>query len=241
MYPYLHLILPTYAVMAFLGFFLSTGFAYLRLDEQEISFSCFLKILCCSLLGVLMGSKMLFALTQIPWLVEHFNFKNAIMLIPQSGYVFYGGLFGAIFLIHILFRNDIKMKRKAFQLIVPVFPLFHTFGRIGCFLTGCCYGKKFEAPLEIGGVVLERVPVQLIEALMELVIFVSILLIQRKKPEADLLKFYLVTYAVVRFGDEFLRGDLIRGIWFGLSTAQWISLVIIVYYIVKKIHSLKFS
>jgi len=39
---------------------------------------------------------------------------------------------------------------------------------------------------------------------------------------------YLLLYAVVRFCDEFLRGDTYRGIWGPFSTSQWISLAIIV-------------
>lgn len=235
MYPYIHLILPTYAVMAFLGLFLSVCFVYIRLDDVNISFSCFIKVLCTSVLGVFLGSKILFAITQIPWLLKHFSISNMIMLIPQSGYVFYGGLFGMIFLIYIMFRSDIEMGKKVFWLVVPVMPLFHSFGRVGCFLSGCCYGKKLVTPFQLGIFVFERIPVQLIEAFAEIIIFIGILVIQRKRPQADSLRFYLVTYAILRFLDEFLRGDEIRGIWFGLSTAQWISIAIIGYYIIKKI------
>ena len=74
---------------------------------------------------------------------------------------------------------------------------------------------------------------QLIETFAEIIIFIGVLVIQRKRPQADSLRFYLVTYAILRFLDEFLQGDEIRGIWFGLSTAQWISIAIIGYYIIK--------
>jgi len=39
-------------------------------------------------------------------------------------------------------------------------------------------------------------------------------------------------YAIVRFFDEFLRGDKVRGIWYGFSTAQWISMGILIYYFI---------
>ncbi len=39
-----------------------------------------------------------------------------------------------------------------------------------------------------------------------------------------LLAWYLALYAVIRFGTEWLRGDAVRGIYFGLSTSQWISI-----------------
>lgn len=219
MYPYINLIIPSYAMMAFLGGILSICFVYIRLDETTVTFSCFLKIICCSILGIFIGSKIMFTLTQIPWLIKHFSFANVVMLIVQSGYVFYGGLFGMIFCLYILFRNNIATRKIVFDLVVPAMPLFHEFGRVGCFLSGCCYGRKLEMPLQIGRFVFERIPVQLIEAISELVIFGTILLVQKNKPHANVLRIYLITYAVLRFFDEFLRGDLIRGIWFGLSTA----------------------
>jgi phosphatidylglycerol:prolipoprotein diacylglycerol transferase len=37
---------------------------------------------------------------------------------------------------------------------------------------------------------------------------------------------YLAIYAFVRFFDEFLRGDALRGFVFGLSTSQFISIFI---------------
>lgn len=46
---------------------------------------------------------------------------------------------------------------------------------------------------------------------------------------------YLVLYAICRFVLEFLRGDSVRGIWFGLSISQWISLGILAWYVLHEI------
>lgn len=43
----------------------------------------------------------MYALTQVPWLIENFSAKNLLMLIPNSGYVFYGGLLGVILAIYL--------------------------------------------------------------------------------------------------------------------------------------------
>lgn len=50
---------------------------------------------------------------------------------------------------------------------------------------------------------------------------------------------YLVLYAVIRFFLEFLRGDEVRGIWFGLSTNQYISSIIMVIVFIKIILQMK--
>ena len=47
---------------------------------------------------------------------------------------------------------------------------------------------------------------------------------RREKWRGALLPLYLLLYSAFRFGDEFLRGDTVRGIWWGLSTSQWISI-----------------
>ena len=231
MYPYIHIVIPSYTALALVGGFATLCLIYFRLERNEIEFTCFLKMFFLCILGGIIGSKVLFAITQIGWLAENFSAYNLLMLIPQSGFVFYGGLFGVIFTLLFLTRSDPVLREKIFRLSVPGMPLFHAFGRIGCFLAGCCYGKDLATPIEIGGLRLTRFPVQLVEALAEFCLFIIILVIDSKKKNADLLKVYLVSYALIRFFDELLRGDEVRGIWMGLSTAQWISIIIIVYYL----------
>lgn len=235
MYPYIHIILPSYMVMALIGGFLSVCFIFSHIDKYEIEFTDFLKMFFFCVIGGIVGSKVLFAITQIPWLIKNFSVVNMLLLVPQSGFVFYGGLFGVIFTLMLLTRKDTDMRRKVFEISVPAMPLFHAFGRIGCFLAGCCYGKTLSSPIVVGPMEFTRIPVQLMESLAEFILFIVIWVISKRNKQADLLKIYLVTYAVIRFTDEFMRGDKIRGIYFGVSTAQWISLTILIVYAVKYI------
>ena len=130
--------------------------------------------------------------------------------------------------------------------------MFHAFGRVGCFFAGCCYGIPFSHgfvmhdSLNPVGDGVARFPVQLLEALLLLILFLVLNGIrkkrlsllkeegaateQKRKPnrrEGSLLPLYLLSYAVIRFGDEFLRGDTYRGIWLFFSTSQWISVFIL--------------
>ena len=91
----------------------------------------------------------------------------------------------------------------------------------------------------ICGIELTRIPVQLIEALAEFILFAVLIMLDRRKEKVDLLKVYLLSYAVIRFIDEFLRGDEIRGMYWSLSTAQWISVIIIGTYLIRSIKSKK--
>ena len=54
------------------------------------------------------------------------------------------------------------------------------------------------------------------------------LLIKRKLLCGKLLPFYFISYGIIRFSLEFLRGDEIRGRWLIFSTSQWISIVLII-------------
>ena len=119
-------------------------------------------------------------------------------------------------------------------MVVPAFPLFHGFGRIGCFMAGCCYGVKLATPAELFGIfTLDRLPVQLIEAGFEFLLFAVLLFCEKKQAKTDTLQIYLITYAIFRFCIEFFRGDAIRGIFLGFSTAQWVSLAIITCYVYR--------
>lgn len=157
-----------------------------------------------------------------------------------GGFVFYGGLFGAI-LANVFFCKIRKyILNDVMDFTIPMFVLFHVFGRIGCFLSGCCYGFKFAEPLVISNICLNYFPIQLIEVLFEIIIFSIIKNMTNEQP----LKIYLLTYAVFRFFVEFFRGDTARGIWLGISTSQWISLFIIavyLYFVLKNIIKSKLS
>lgn len=112
MYPYIHIILPSYTVMALLGGFTALCLMYLRIEKNTIEFTTFLSLFFFSVLGAIVGSKIVFAVTQIPWLIENFSLTNLIMLIPQSGFVFYGGLFGTIFTLLFMTRRDAILRKK---------------------------------------------------------------------------------------------------------------------------------
>ncbi len=69
-------------------------------------------------------------------------------------------------------------------------------------------------------------PVQLLEATGNLLIFFFLLWVwKRRRFEGQIFLTYLIAYGILRFLDEFLRGDPGRGGFSGLSTSQIISLL----------------
>lgn len=234
MYPYIHFILPSYTVLAFIGGFLAFLFVYSRIGRFGVDFGVFLKLFAMCVGGGFVGSRVLFIATRIPWLVQNFSFVNLINLLFNDGYVFYGGLFGV--LLTIILYAKISKKYDAenlFSLVAPAIPLFHCFGRIGCFLAGCCYGYELSQPVMVNGLSFTRFPTQIMEALFEALLFITFIILEKHRRNAPLLKIYLTSYACFRFVIEFFRGDTIRGSLFGLSTSQWVSIIILLYIIGK--------
>lgn len=194
----------------------------------------------CLVCGFL-GSRIVFIISRIPWLILNFSLKALLSTILGGGFVFYGGLFGVLIGVYIYTKKHNYTTKKIMNMIVPAIPLFHILGRIGCFFAGCCYGFKFPSAISLGMISIDRFPTQLVEAFFNLILFLILLQIQRKKPNSDYLRIYLLTYATFRFIIEFTRGDLVRGVFWGISTSQIISLLIIAYYIINAIKTTKYS
>lgn len=80
-------------------------------------------LLCYAGIGALAGAKLLEILTHMgQWIYYVF-----------SGFVFYGGLLGAIIGSVFYCREFHKDFYRHTNCLVPMIPLFHAFARIGCF------------------------------------------------------------------------------------------------------------
>lgn len=237
MQPFIEFKIPSYSLFAIIGLFCMMVTIYFRSESRNILFINLLLLYAMLVIGAGFGSKLLFILTKIPEIVKALNWKYTIYIIITSGFVFYGGLLGAILSLYIFS----KIKQIPFielgNMVAPGFAIFHAWGRIGCFFAGCCYGKaaSWGVPLFDEPDVL-RIPIQLIESLGIIIILCILLLYDwRKKEEINLLIIYLQLYSIFRFILEFFRGDIIRGIWAGLSTSQWISIFIVSYIVFYRI------
>lgn len=220
---------PSYLLCAALGLCAALFFAFFRNSANRIKWSAYYLFIVFAGIGMIIGSKLLFFITVIPLIADDLSWKKALVAFLESGFVFYGGLLGALGCGAISVKLTKEDLRETFNLFIPPFVLFHTFGRIGCFLTGCCYGVEcpvgFSYPYEPNIV---RFPVQLAEAVGNIVILTVLLYREAKTQKREsLTMLYLIMYAPMRFLLEFLRDDSIRGFWGSLSTSQWISVFVI--------------
>ena len=84
------------------------------------------------------------------YVIHYFeNFKDdlpSVFAIWQGGLEFYGGVIFAIPVIIFCLRYHKLPMRRYFDILAIALMLGLTFGRIGCFLNGCCFGKPAELP-----------------------------------------------------------------------------------------------
>ena len=242
----------TYSILAIFGMMLSFFVAFILAKQKGIEREDFIIICLFIVGGLLLGSHVIYGVTNINHLIvlfknlSEFSFSEIISLLINyfGGMVFYGGFLGACAGVLIYTKFSKKIERSlAFDLLAVAVPLFHVFGRIGCFLGGCCYGREWSWGFTVHGNTLSpdingvmRIPVQLIEAGCNLAIFLLILFLYHKLRQRGILIYiYMIIYPVARFILEFFRGDEIRGELFSLSTSQWISIILFVFSVIKLI------
>jgi len=112
------------------------------------------------------------------------------------------------------------------DLFVPATALAQGFGRIGCFLNGCCFGKVSQVPWAVSFPYLNDPvhPTQLYEAFFCFLLAGFLLFLwNRRLRTGTVAASYFLLYPVGRFVIEFFRGDN-QVILLNLTLNQWISL-----------------
>lgn len=165
------------------------------------------------IIGAILGARILYIATY--WR-ESFAGQPfwELFMIQRGGLVYYGGLIGAS-LACILFCRWHKLALwKVADVLTPSIALGYVFGRIGCLMNGCCFGRACELPWAIrfpathstGGALLH--PTQIYDSLLSLALYAGLAwLYRRKKFDGQVFAAYLMGYAVTRSIVEAFRGD----------------------------------
>ena len=206
-------------------------------------------------IGLLVGGKVLYLLPRIGEMIEYLpklttHFELYMQYFFTSGFVFYGALIGALLGMLIYCRKFKIPTLKLLDLAAPAIAFAHGFGRIGCFLGGCCYGIPMNPPFGMyfkhSPFVAHDVayfPVQLVESVFLFILAAGLFVFSIKKlknPEnADgkVLGLYIISYSVGRFILEFFRFDEARGFLLSLSTSQIMALLLLpvgIYFLIRK-------
>ena len=191
----------------------------------------------------------------------------AILNVHEGGLVFYGGFILAftaecIYAKWPTVRRMLGLKEKKpadgaeprkdisilalLDILGPAMALAHAFGRVSCFMQGCCFGKPapngfpvavccpaespaaYRYPSLLPGTSgsVPVYPVQLFESAGNILMCIILLLLLRKRKYAGTIGgVYLILYGVMRFLIEFMRGDHTDSI-LGLTPSQFIAVAI---------------
>jgi phosphatidylglycerol---prolipoprotein diacylglyceryl transferase len=226
----------SYGLMILIGvlccyFYATYHFKKLKVSADEVGNLIFYIIV-----AAFVGGK-LFLFFENPAQHIQENFKS---FYSGSGFVFYGSLFVAIPVVFWYLRRIHAPIRPSLDIIGVCGALVQGFGRLGCFLAGCCYGKQcprafgmiYTNPQSSAPLHVSLYPSQLIEAAWLLIL--AILLAKytkHKKFDGQIFVLYIGLNAIVRFFIEFLRGDQDRGYLLGglLSHSQFFAVFLLAF------------
>lgn len=211
-----------YGVMAGIGFLLAIWICQRRrgvagfTDEQVVNIGVWTMVM------AVIGARIYYAIAY----PESFNSFWEIFNIRTGGLVFYGGfILASLFVTFYCWKHKLSILRVT-DLFAVGLPIGHMFGRIGCFLQGCCYGHPTESILGFrypdtvspeGRLwyepILAKYPVsaihpsQLYEAFGIFIVFLILYRLYGKLKTGHTFALYLLIYGVVRFFAESFRGE----------------------------------
>lgn len=219
--------LRSYGLMMALGFAFGIALA-LHLGRKEgRPDDVILDLSVWIMLGSILGARALYVIVQPesylqrPW---------TVLAVWEGGLVYYGGLIGAGVTAYAWMRRHKQPIWHIADILAPGLALGQFFGRLGCFFNGCCYGRVDHGHgLVFPGIGdgLPHLPVMLYEAAFTILLAAFLYWFRRRRAyPGQIFALYVAVYSAGRFGLEFLRGDLERGVLLSsaLSPSQWISL-----------------
>jgi phosphatidylglycerol---prolipoprotein diacylglyceryl transferase len=250
MWPF-HLRLGPFAVapgeiLVFLGIALVAVLARPRLRALGLSDGGILDLTLAALVGGAIGARLYYF---VPLWIRGAESASTLFTRWSDGSGFYGGLVCGLTAVALLAW---RRKQPVLDILdagfVP-FPLGFAVGKLGCFLAGCCYGRRcdgfpgvgfrpgslaYQTQLREGAILkgatsaLPVQPTQLYELAFGLLLFGALVLLRRRRPPRGTLACaFLSGYALWRFGIEFFRDDPGRhGFNAGISDSQVMALVV---------------
>ena len=243
MYPYIFGVIDSYVLFLFIGvifafLLLSLYFKFVHKKDKyfilDLLFSGIISVLFGVVFACLFENLYEFAL-------DPTNYKWTF------GMTFLGGLFGGVggFLIMYFFYFK-KRNGSAIKELLIISPscitLAHAFGRIGCFLAGCCYGVETTSIIGVKFPFLDHkvIPTQLIECIFLFLLTLLMLLLAFKFKFKYSFVIYLLSYGIFRFVIEFFRGDE-RGAFLGIFSPSQVWCIVMIlgaiplYFLLKKL------
>lgn len=218
-----------YGTMIAIGVILCILMGGHRAKKHGLSDDIVYDIALYGLISGFIGSKLLFVIVEFDFFLQ-----DPFSALGSRGFVVYGGIIAGVLAAIIYCRLKKVSFLTYFDLLMPSVALAQGFGRIGCLLAGCCYGRETTSAFGIifpegcqapAGVKL--IPTQIISSIGNfIIVLILIWFAKRAKHIGSVGILYMVLYSIGRFLIEMLRSDD-RGAIGVLSTSQIISIGIL--------------
>ena len=231
--------IESYAICYLLAFSIVTVMLRREFKKRHYSLKLFIGFFITGLFFSIIGSKIYYVLEN--WETFTIDPYRTFFKIPGSAW-FGGFILGGTGIL--IFLRIKKLPILEFlDILAPIIPLGQVFGRLGCFLAGCCYGTPSNLPWAVlfpNTIYPPHVkvhPTQLYEMIISLMIFILLLRLKNKNLKGGvLIGLYLVLAGMGRFFIEFYRIN--PKIFAQLSAPQLLSLltVLIGLFFILKAH-----
>ncbi len=205
----------SYGLFLFLSFLIGTKLVEVRAKKFSVSSESITNLAMLILIAVIVGARLLYV-------IFHWSeFQNDLIGIIAfwrgglGGLMFFGGFIFAMVAGVLYVRHKKMPVFKMLDAIAPALVFGEGLTRIGCFFNGCCFGKPTSMFL---GMVFPHHsaagytfhvsvhPTQLYSSLAGFVLFITALILERKKlKDGVLFGIILIFYSLFRFGIDFVR------------------------------------
>ncbi len=126
----------SYGFMLLMGFYAAWMLAHWRAKREGMNPGYIADLLVWCVLGGIFGARLAYVVTH--W--NEFGSFLDMLKVWEGGLVFYGGLaIGSAAVLCVLYWKKLPLGKVA-DVIAPSLAIGLAFGRIGCFLFGCCWG-----------------------------------------------------------------------------------------------------
>lgn len=213
-----------YGLMIGIGVIVAYFWAGKRGEPRGLNEDNILSLLLIAVIVGFGGAKVLYVITD--W---QYFLRDPLAALGSEGFVVYGGIITGMLGCWLYCRRKSIHFGDGLDVFMPPVAVAQGFGRIGCFLAGCCYGKATDCALGVvfPGTAVPVWPTQLFSSAGDFLLALILALYDRR-PHArgNTGAMYLILYGVGRFLIEFLRDDPRGNVGF-FSTSQFISLFMV--------------
>jgi phosphatidylglycerol---prolipoprotein diacylglyceryl transferase len=234
-----------YGAMLVLAFLSSTWLAYWRAKRERLDPEVIADMSFWLFLFGLVGARLFYC---IEYWGDDIKSLWDVVQYWKGGVVYYGGIIGGVAAFFVYRWLRPFPLRPYMDAVAPAIAIGTLFGRLGCFLNGCCFGDICQLPWavsfpqhsppwaqqyrlgQIGPNALGSLPVhptQLYSAIDALVIFLLLsAFYPLRRRDGEVIGLLMFVYPVTRFAIEYLRND--EGVFFaGMTISQTISVALV--------------